>query len=139
MKSFTTSPYNSPSFWAGNFKFKTTDANVKATGPLSGLVRLFKTKSAETKVAPQAGKTFASREAPLIAEKGTTVVKGKIQNKIDKEGPSALANGDGIHQDSSPGQPVKQGDKLEVHSIDYNGSMHALTVDDVRDLLGKSK
>lgn len=139
MKTFTTNSYNAPNFWAGNFKFKTTDANVKSRGPLTGLIRLFKTKDAETKTAAEAGKTFASRSSTLVAEKSNSVLRGKIQGRLDKEGPAALANGDGMRQGGGLAQPVNEGGKLQVHSIDYNGSMHAMTVDDVRDLLGKTK
>ena len=128
-KEYTTTPYSAPGFWAGNFKFKATDANVKTSGPLSGLIHMFKTKTAATKSLPASDKTFASRSSQMLTSKGNVVITGKEQGKIDKEGPGALAN-------SSLSQTVSS--ESGPHSIDFENDMHALTVDDVRAMLGKT-
>lgn len=136
-KAYTANGYNTSKYWAGNFKFKTTDANIKTNGPLSSLIRMFKTKTAQTQTATVAGKTFATRTDALVAEKNANPVHGKIQNKINKEGPNAVSNYDPLSSDDGSVDTVTVGS--DPHPIDYYGSLHPMTIDDVRALLGKTK
>ena len=140
LKDFKTNSYSAPNYWSGNFKFKTSDANINPRSPLTSLIRLFKTKSAETKTAWMTGKAYGSREAPQVAETKHAIFPGKIQKKIDQRGaaaltgPNPLAGADEVKQVHAA---IKAGG--EAHVSDDFGGLQVMTVDDVRALLDKTK
>jgi hypothetical protein len=136
-RSYATTSYNASNFWAGNFKFKTTDANLDSHSPLTSLIRMFKTKSAETRTAAAASKTFPSRPAAIVAEKSKNIFPGKLQKQMEKLGPDALTGADPLRGDSGAVPVVKVGSDPEP--VDYAGGLHPLTLEEVRELLGKSK
>lgn len=117
-KGFQTNQYNTSNFWAGNFKFNTSDANLKTGTTLASIIRLFKTGSAETRTASESGDTFQTRDDLLTSEKNNAVFRGKLQKRLNKEGDKVL-----------------QGD----NPIQGGGAMHVMTIDEVRELLNKPK
>jgi hypothetical protein len=138
-REYAANQYNTANYWAGNFKFKTSDADVKTRGPLTSLIRLFKTRTAETRTAPAAGKTFGTRPAPLVAEKRNEVFRGKIQGELDKQGPNAVKNHDPLQEkDGAITGGGGRGD-TQPHVVDTESGLHTMTVDEVRDLLDKTK
>jgi len=117
-KDYSTSQFNTSNYWAGNFKFKTSDANLNSGSTLSSIIRVFKTKTAGTKTASESGDTFQTREDLLTSERSNNVFRGKLQKRLDKEG-----------------EKVLQGE----NPIQGGGAMHVMTIEEVRDLLNKAK
>jgi hypothetical protein len=118
-KSYMVTPYNSADYWAGNFKFKASDANLDSHSPVTSIIRLFKTRAMNTRADASGSEAFRTRDDVAVKETSHNVFRGKIQGKLDKEGPAALAGEDPIHQ----GQ----------------GDMHVMSIDEVRNLLNKTK
>jgi hypothetical protein len=117
-KNYTANSYNAGAYWAGNFQYKTTDANLNSHNPISSLLRLFKTKPLATKSAVAGNTVFQTRADPLVTETSHNIFRGKLQNKLDKEGVKALQGS----------EPMQAGD-----------SLHPMTMDEVRELLDKTK
>ncbi|HWB61369.1 MAG TPA: hypothetical protein VG733_17940 [Chthoniobacteraceae bacterium] len=138
-KQYETNKYNASQYWAGQVKFKTSDADVSTRGPLAGLIRLFKTKTADTKVAAASTKVYnADRKVLQVEEEKNAVFRGKIEGKIKKEGAAAFIGSDPIHNDDGA-TPSSGKAGSNPHALDYTGSLHTMSVDDVRALLGKDK
>ncbi len=111
-KSYSTGAFaGKKDFWMGDFKFSTKEVDTTSKAGLTSAVKPFETKNAAVKSAKEAKKGYDSK---TFATRSTEV-KGRSQDKIDSQGPQAL-------------NTIRDGDFKVLH-----------TIDDVRELLNKSK
>lgn len=108
-KAASTKEFKTDGFWAGNFKFSTTEASTK-----SYATKEAPTKTAPTKTAVDAGKTAATR--PFIPGGKEAKIRGRSQDEFDRDGPSS-----------------------KVQRQAWSGELRQLSVEDVRDILNKNK
>jgi hypothetical protein len=116
-KEYATNPYTTRNFWSGYFKFDTKQANLSDRGTFAQASKQFETKAAETRTAMESGKEYATRTYATRDFRGKEA-RGKDQDRLDREGPAALAG---------------------PNALSREDSMHVLTIDEVRELLNKSK
>ena len=100
-KPYASKSYNAASYWGGDFKFKTADASLGSHGFLDNLIHLFRTKPADTKTSWMANKGFATKDAQaatMVSENSKNKFRGKLQDRLEKEGPNALAGSDPLRE-----------------------------------------
>ena len=111
-KSYSTGAYaGNKGFWMGDFKFSTKEVDTKNKQSLTNSIKDHKTKNAEVKTARESSK---QAETKTYATRSTEM-KGRSQDKIDQQGPQAL-------------NTIQDGEFKVLQ-----------TIDDVRDLLNKSR
>jgi hypothetical protein len=108
-KSANTKEFKTDSFWAGNFMFSTKEAATK-----SYETREAATKTAPTRTARDTDKTASTR--PFVPGEKEARIRGRSQDEFDRDGPSS-----------------------KVQRQSWSGDLRPLTVEDVRDILNKSK
>ncbi len=116
-------------YWMGDFKFKSTSADTKGRDQVARSVKAFDTKTSTVKSASDGGKNYA---ASSVFGTKTSGFRGRSQDKFDRQGPGALA---GRHSVGWHG-PGWQGG---IDGGEPSMNMAPLSVDQVRDLLNKSK
>lgn len=104
--------------WQGDFKFATKEANTNSRTRIPNVTKQADTKTAAVKEARESEKTMATRE--LHDGKRPFLVRGRSQDQINAAGSDA------------------QSYRGEYESK-WQGNLQQLSVDDVRDLLNKSK
>ena len=101
--------------WQGDFKFSTKAARTTGKYAIPNSTKEADTKTMPVSDAREAGKTMATSGYERAERQ--YLKKGRSQDKFDKEG--------GVPGDNKP--------------IGYSGDMKPMTIDDVRELLNKSK
>ena len=115
-KEFSTHPlYGVNKYWFGDSKYDTKAADLSSRNAIPNASKVFETKASETKTARESNKESATR---TYADTHEYRRRGASQDRLDREGPDAFKG------------PVPLG---------LQGDMHQLTIDEVRDLLNKSK
>jgi hypothetical protein len=112
MNSFLTKNYYGANYWAGNAQYQTATADAQKKS-FWNITRFF-TKSADVKTSTDAKKGYATQNF------GTRpyLERGPSQDRFDKEGAKALTQG---------------------KEVGWQGHLGQMSIDDVRDLLNKSK
>jgi len=138
-KEFRTESYaGTKGFWMGDFKYTSKAFDTKQSARLASVIKPFGTKEVPVVSASESSKAFGVKK---FATKATSF-SGRSQHKIDEEGPGAQSSiGLGGNSSSSQGS-VAMGDdgKYHVEPVDtYQILKELKTIDDVRELLNKSK
>ena len=102
-------------FWAGDVKYDAKTANLGTHTVIPNTTKAFATKTSPTEDARESGKESPTR---AYADTHKFVKRGLAQDRLDREGPDALRG-------TTP--------------VGFQGEMHQLTIDEVRDLLNKNK
>lgn len=116
LNSYSSATYTNTTAVNGVYPFATSNANLGSHGFLSSLLKVFGSKSAETKTAFDSHNSFDTRSYPHMRD--NAVIQGTYQRRLDKEGAAALTGKNGLGG---------------------SDSMHVMTVDEVRALLNKGK
>jgi hypothetical protein len=115
LNDYQTKAFNSSGYWDGNFKFDSKQAYLGNNhGANPDGTKLFATKPAETKTATEQGEKYGTKTY------GTQpyLQRGTAQTRIDQQGTK-------VFEGSNP--------------LGTDGSMHTLTIDEVRTMLNKPK
>ena len=111
-KEFLTGNFKgSKGFWMGDFKYSTNPADTKGR-VIPNATTKYDTKTMPVKTLADAGKGYAVKSYAARA----SGLRGKSQDKLDKEGPAAMAG-----------------------KVGWQGNMDTMTLEQVRDLLNKTK
>ena len=111
-KEFLTGNFKgSHNFWMGDFKYDTKTVDTRGR-VIQNVGVPYATKAMPVQTSQEASKGYTVRTFATRAN----LTRGKSQDKFDKEGPAALAG-----------------------KVGLQGNMQTMTIDQVRDLLNKSK